>query len=170
MRLQKGRGFWSRLRFFSLALAVLATASTSLPAAAEAYDGWVYRQDLGGWLDSGTGLVWGGHSAVLGTGSWSYNGANNKYLPNLRNSTGIAAWRLPTKAEVEDASRKGVHQHLIPPTNPMPPPSSLGYNCWTSTTRGRSSAYVANVRTGGGGYYSTSSYTNIVPVYRAPNP
>lgn len=169
MRLQKDRWFWSRLRLAAMAVALLITASTFLPTAAEAYDGWVYRQDLSGWLDTGTGIVWGGHSGVLGTGSWSYNGANNKYLPNLRSSTGIAAWRLPTKAEVEDAARKGLYQLLIPPTNPEPPPTSLGYNCWTSTTRGKTSAYVANIRTGGGGYYSTGSYTNIVPVYLAAN-
>lgn len=158
------------LRVRRTALAVLAAlplAITLAPNTAQAQTGWEYVEDLGGWLDWDTGLVWGEHSAVLGTGSWSFNGTNKTYLPNYRAATGISAWRLPTRAEVADAASKRLDLVIMPPQPPNTSPNSLGYNCWTSTMKGSKSAFVGNIRTGGGGYYSTSSYTNVVPVYRA---
>lgn len=156
----------ARRNFLIVAAAFLLGLGSATTAQAQTGN-WEYSEDLGGWLDWSTGLVWGEHSAVLNTGAWSLNGTNKTYLPNYRAATGIAAWRLPTRAEVADAASRRLDLVIMPPQPPGTSPNSLGYNCWTSTMKGSSSAFVANIRTGGGGYYSTKSYTNVVPVYRA---
>lgn len=152
----------SRRLFASLLSILVISCSFALPTIVQAYDGWVYRADLGGWLDVNTGLVWGQRASTTLGGSWSWNGANNIFIPTLRTATGNPLWRLANKGELEDAYLKDGADFFLPP----PPPNPYAW-VWSSSTKGKNLAFAINLYTGERGYYSTKSYIDAIPVYRA---
>lgn len=131
---------------------------------------WEYRPDLGGWLDWNTGLVWGQNAydffyemdpESYMMGNWHF--ANEVVIPEYCFWTGFDDWRLPTRAEVSDATR---HRYVdfvldgyVSYTNP--------YRTWTSEGNGVW-RFSGDLRTG----ESTKtlhegSTVNTVPVRRA---
>ena len=99
-------------RIAAIALFALLLAGISLNASpAQAQTGnWEYVEALGGYLDWDTGLVWGEYSINVMNPAfymgWDY--VNTNYLPGYRSATGIAAWRMPTVAELQTAGAHGI--------------------------------------------------------------
>src|SRR5262245_1059590 len=76
------------------------------PVGAQAQSVWQDRRaDLGGWLDTSTGLVWGQDFSSATDSTWSWDGAN-RHLVDLRAISGNASWRLPTVNELLNVSTK----------------------------------------------------------------
>lgn len=149
----------------SLAVALVAFSAVihlASHANAQTYGGWVYRSDLGGWLDSNTGLVWG-KSCVEATGAVCYWSGANTYTSSVRTATGNSAWRLPTAAELEDAYQKGGPSVLLT--------RSQQSFFWSSQTQGKKYAWASDwtSRASGNrsGFYDQKSIGNAIPVYRA---
>lgn len=152
----------------ALTAAAFALLTAAAPSTAQAYDGWVYREDLGGWLDENTGLVWGVSAGDAYGGVWTWKGANNVYLPRYRADTGINAWRLPTPDELQDAYLKGASGVLVPAPDPVTGSYGNHRFFWSSQTKGKKSAWLADWILGGVFYSSqTRSYANAIAVYRA---
>jgi len=128
---------------------------------------WEYVPELGGYLDWDTGLVWGEHSiTVSGWGSWSWDGAQDIYLPSYRTLTGIQNWRMPTVAELQSAAAHGINAVI---NNPYPRGS-----CWTSDTKSKGwskfAHYQVSPTTGSAGLYDNRASGQFIPVYRAFTP
>jgi hypothetical protein len=134
----------------------------------EVGDNWLFSEELGGWLDLDTGLVWGETASAAIGGSWSWNGANNIFLPNYRAMTGISAWRLPTVAELQQAYRNGApYSGVGHPGAVLPTPQDYGVWFWTSQTKGSKFAYAVTWLNNKSNYWDKRSYSDAIPVYRA---
>lgn len=110
--------FVRKLFLIALGVVTLAghVAQAGPPASASVY---VWRADLGGWLDTSTNLVWGyssmGISNTPVTSPQAETFAAN-YATTLRNSgyvneadvAGQYVWRLPNLGEYQDAFAKGL--------------------------------------------------------------
>lgn len=155
-------------RFAKLFCGLLFLVALS-PLSAKAQSIWQDRRgDLGGWLDTSTGLVWG-RDATSATGrSQNWNGANT-YVANLRVTTGNPAWRLPTVNELLDISTKGGYSLLVVANG------TRANSIWSSDIpkkQNKSTAYAVLIGdTSGGAYsYNRDSNINALPVYRAFTP
>jgi hypothetical protein len=153
-----------RIAFLGILAAGL-VAFNPLPQTVQAQTGWEYVPELGGYLDWDTGLVWGEHSFRVTSSSWNWDGVNNKYLPNYRAATGIAAWRMPTVVEAQVAAAHGIAAAMTLPSNVSFSP------CWTSESKSKGwakSAHYAVTPAGGGtDLYNNRSGISFIPVYRA---
>jgi hypothetical protein len=148
-------------RLVVLAVCTVAFAGISLQANTSlAQTGWEYVPELGGYLDWDTGLVWGEHSRTISNSSWTWDGAQNIYLPQYRQLTGIADWRLPTVAEAQSAIAHGVDDVILIP--------GTATSIWTSDTpKKKGYAYMININTGTTFLTPKLSGFSVVPVYRA---
>ena len=150
---------------FSL-LSGLVLMATCYPSEAQAQSVWQDRRaDLGGWLDTSTGLVWGQDFCSATDSSWDWDGAN-RHLVDLRAITHNASWRLPTVNELLDVSTKGGYSLLIVANG------ELANSCWSSEVPKKNSkqrAYAVSVGDSHGGVldYAKGSWLNAIPVYRA---
>jgi hypothetical protein len=153
---------------FVLRAGILAALFVSLmfPAAASAQTGnWEYVEDLGGWLDWDTGLVWGSVKAAV-----SWNTVQSTYLPQYRAATGISDWRMPTVAELQTASANGIYNVLVGPT--FPPNGLPGFPAWSSETvkkkvKGVEYAYFVTPFNGSVGQQDKRVNYGFIPVYQA---
>jgi hypothetical protein len=139
-----------------LAIGLVCFGPTARIAQAQAGD-WEYVEELGGWLDWDTGLVWGEDVRSI-----SWTNAQNVYLPQLRAATGNPLWRMPTIAESQTAAAHGIYDVVVFPVGP-------GFPAWTSETKkvkGTQSAYAVYPSFGNAVLYSQKTNLLFLPVYR----
>jgi hypothetical protein len=131
-------------------------------------DNWLFSEELGGWLDLDTGLVWGETGGASVGGSWSWNSANTVFLPMYRTMTGISAWRLPTVAELQQAYRNGAPYAGVgyPGLDPDSPEHYRAW-FWTSQQKGSRFAYAVTWLTNTANWWDKRSWGDVIPVYRA---
>ena len=122
--------FKSRLTITALLISAFFVALATSRSAQGQTTNFVYHPELGGYLDSNTGLVWGNSCLrTFGTlTSWDY--AQGTFLTRYRALTGVAAWRQPTVSELQIAGARGI-------STAVNLPASGNYLYWTSEKRGK---------------------------------
>jgi hypothetical protein len=138
------------------ALALL-TVGIAPPVSAE---NWEYREDLGGWLDNETGLVWAQGSANFLDSLATWDGAMNWGLNQYRQLTGISAWRMPTLAEVQTAYSHNAWAYFQQNND-------YAGSYWTSTqSKNKKEAYRIWFDSGATSLIGKNSAIKMMPVYR----
>jgi hypothetical protein len=85
-------------KFSSIVAALVLT--TKAPVSAE---NWEFREDLGGWYDVESGLVWGEVSKAWNNSWFDWRSANTVGVSEYRQLTGNPNWRMPSLAEWQTA-------------------------------------------------------------------
>ena len=98
---------------------------------------WEYSEELGGWLDWDTGLVWGEQKGIS-----TWDGAVG-YVGRLSTNTG-KPWRLPAVAECQVATAHGIYG--------VPGIFYRASENWTSDAKNKGGARTA--------HYSFNFYSN----------
>lgn len=180
--------FMSNLLLSVVAICVLFLAGHKTEAAPPAGTAvYVWRADLGGWLDTSTNLVWGYSATSISGSNYSFNYANTtlraNYATLLTNSgypaEGAAAaqhtnWRLPALNEYQGAWNKGFfttgadgfNYDTSPAMGYQGPPYGNGLN-WTTTPgagKNKNSIYLFNIIDGGNMIVSKTSSVQAILV------
>jgi len=120
---------------------------------------WEYSEELGGWLDWDTGLVWGKQDGIAGWGD------SNAYMSRLAASTGHP-WRMPSVAESQVAFAHGIFG--------VPGIFYRAAGTWTSDAKNKGGARTAHYEfdfyTGTARLIGNNSLIDCIPVYRAFTP
>ncbi len=123
---------------------------------------WTYREDLGGWLDHHTGLVWGPTSTTWSGAGWSWDAAMLFGIPQYQQMTGNPNWRMPTLAEAQTAY---AHNAIVYFDQTWPGTGG-GFLAWTSDVDGRKRAWAFGMGPGNTMAVSKASSLWFRPVYR----
>lgn len=123
---------------------------------------WTYREDLGGWLDHHTGLVWGPTSTTWSGAGWSYDAAMLFGIPQYQQMTGNPKWRMPTLAEAQAAYAHNAIVYF----NETWPNTGGGFLAWTADVDGKKRAWAFGMGPGNTMAVSKASSLWFRPVYR----
>ena len=159
----------NRIRRVFVCLAILSVIVTLVPAAqAQAAGNWEYVEELGGWLDWDTGLVWGDYWDIREYWGYSnWNSTATTFLSRHRIRTGIPNWRMATIAEMQTISANQGYLNWFPTWQPG---DSQPYPSFTSATQGKKWAYAVSFFTGSVVQLDQKTLVIPMPVYRLFTP
>jgi hypothetical protein len=136
------------------------TIGIAPPVSAE---NWEFREDLGGWYDVESGLVWGQPSQDWSQYGYNWLAASQVAIPQYRQMTGNSKWRLPTAEEFQTAYQHNAWAYFSQ--------TSDYHGGWWSSTAGtgknkKDAWMMSNIITGLIRLSSQQSGLRIIPVYR----